>query len=91
MVKTVTMQLTPEQMEGILKGAELSGTLAGEPPYKQQEVEVEFTEQCKKIRTKLFWFAVDLERVTQRLGMDDTIIKDLVSEIGRIGQPTGKG
>ena len=38
MCKTRTMQLTPEQMEGIFKGAELSGTLAGEPPYKQQEI-----------------------------------------------------
>ena len=89
MVKT--MQLTSQQMEGILKGAELSGTLAGEPPYKQQEVELEFTEKCERVRTRLFWFAVDLEHLTQRLGMDDTIIKDLVSEIGRIGQPTGKG
>ena len=84
MVKT--MQLTPEQMEGIFKGAELSGTLAGEPPYKQLEVEVEFTEQCEKVRTRLFWFAVDLERITQRLGLDDTGIKDLINKIGRIGK-----
>ena len=41
MVKTI--QLTSQQLEGILKGAELSGTLAGEPPYKQLEVELEFT------------------------------------------------
>ena len=86
MCKTRTLQLTPEQMEGIFKGAELSGTLAGEPPYKQQEIELEFTEKCEKVRTRLFWFAVDLERVTQRLGMDDTSICDLVNKIGRIGK-----
>ena len=86
MCKTRTMQLTPEQMEGIFKGAELSGTLAGEPPYKQQEIELEFTKQCEKVRTRLFWFAVDLERITQRLGMDDTSICDLVNKIGRIGK-----
>ena len=91
MCKTRTLQLTPEQMEGIFKGAELSGTLAGEPPYKQQEIELEFTKQCEKVRTRLFWFAVDMERITQRLGMDDTSICDLVNKIGRIGQPTGKG
>ena len=89
MVKT--MQLTPEQMEGIFKGAELSGTLAGEAPYKQMEIELEFTEKCEKVRTRLFWFAVDMERITQRLVMDDTSICDLVNKIGRIGQPTGKG
>ena len=86
MCKTRTLQLTPEQMEGIFKGAELSGTLAGEPPYKQQKIELEFTEKCEKVRTRLFWFAVDLERVTQRLGMDDTSICDLVNKIGRIGK-----
>ena len=80
------MQLTPEQMEGIFKGAELSGTLAGEPSYKQQEVKEEFTKHCEKVRTRLFWFAVDMERVTQRLGMDDTSICDLVNKIGRIGK-----
>ena len=84
MVKT--MQLTSQQLEGIFKGAELSGTLAGEAPYKQQEVELKFTEKCEKVRTRLFWFAVDLERVTQRLGMDDTSICDLVNKIGRIGK-----
>ena len=47
MVKT--MQLTPEQMEGIFKGAELSGTLAGEPPYKQQEIEL-FDEKRSNLR-----------------------------------------
>ena len=88
MFKTRTMQLTPQQMEGILKGAELSGTLAGEPPHKQLEVELEFTKQCEKVRTRLFWFAVDLERITQRLGMDDTSICDLVNKIGRIGRWT---
>ena len=88
MVKTVTMQLTPEQMEGIFKGAELSGTLAGAPPYKQQEVELEFTKQCEKVRTRLFWLAVDLEHLTQRLGMDDTSICDLVNKIGMIGRWT---
>jgi len=81
-----TMQLTPEQMEGIFKGAELSGTLAGEAPYKQQEVESKLVEKCEKIRTRLFWFAVDLEHLTQRLGMDDTSICDLVNKIGRIGK-----
>ena len=86
MVKTI--QLTSQQMEGILKGAELSGTLAGEPPYKQLEVELEFTKQCEKVRTRLFWFAVDLERITQRLGMDDASICDLVNKIGRIGRWT---
>ena len=86
MVKT--MQLTPEQMKGIFKGAELSGTLAGEPPYKQQEVKEEFTKQCERVRTRLFWFAVDLEHLTQRLGMDDTSICDLVNKIGRIGRWT---
>ena len=78
-----TMQLTSQQMEGIFRGAELSGTLAGEPPYKQKEVEVEFTKQCEKVRTRLFWFAVDLEGITQRLGLDDTSIKGLVNKIGR--------
>ena len=73
-------------MEGIFKGAELSGTLAGEPSYKQQEVKEEFTKHCEKVRTRLFWFAVDMERVTQRLGMDDTSICDLVNKIGRIGK-----
>ena len=86
MVKT--MQLTSQQLEGIYKGAELSGTLAGEPPYKQQEVKEEFTKHCEKVRTRLFWFAVDMERVTQRLGMDDTSICDLVNKIGRIGRWT---
>ena len=73
-------------MEGIFKGVELSGTLAGEPSYKQQEVKEEFTKHCEKVRTRLFWFAVDMERVTQRLGMDDTSICDLVNKIGRIGK-----
>jgi len=86
MFRTRTLQLTPEQMEGIFKGAELSGTLAGEPPYKQQEVESKLVEKCEKIRTRLFWFAVDMERITQRLGMDDTSICDLVNKIGRIGK-----
>jgi len=86
MFKTKTLQLTSQQMEGIFKGAELSGTLAGEPPYKQQEVKEEFTKQCEKVRTRLFWFAVDMERITQRLGMDDTSICDLVNKIGRIGK-----
>ena len=84
MVKT--MQLTSQQMEGIFKGAELSGTLAGEAPYKQLEVESKLAEKCEKVRTRLFWFAVDLERITQRLGMDDTSICDLVNKIGRIGK-----
>ena len=88
MCKTRTMQLTPEQMEGIFKGAELSGTLAGEPPYKQQEVELKLTEKCERVRTRLFWLAVDLEYITQRLGMDDTSICDLVNKIGRIGRWT---
>ena len=83
-----TMQLTPEQMEGIFKGAELSGTLAGEAPYKQLEVESKLVEKCEKVRTSLFWFAVDLEHLTQRLGMDDTSICDLVNKIGRIGRWT---
>ena len=86
MCKTRTLQLTSQQMEGIFKGAELSGTLAGEPSYKQQEVKEEFTKHCEKVRTRLFWFAVDMERVTQRLGMDDTSICDLVNKIGRIGK-----
>ena len=86
MCKTRTLQLTPEQMEGIFKGAELSGTLAGEPPYNQQEIELEFTKLCEKVRTRLFWLAVDLEHLTQRLGMDDTSICDLVNKIGRIGK-----
>jgi len=84
MVKT--MQLTSQQMEGIYKGAELSGALAGEAPYKQKEVESKLAEKCEKIRTRLFWFAVDLEYITQRLGMDDTSIKDLINKIGRIGK-----
>ena len=83
-----TMQLTPEQMEGIFKGAELSGTLAGEAPYKQLEVESKLVEKCEKVRTRLFWFAVDLEHLTQRLGMDDTSICDLVNKIGRGGRWT---
>ena len=83
-----TMQLTPEQMEGIFKGAELSGTLAGEAPYKQLEVESKLVEKCERVRTRLFWFAVDLEHLTQRLGMDDTSICDLVNKIGRIGRWT---
>ena len=86
MFKTKTMQLTSQQLEGIYKGAELSGTLAGEAPYKQQEVESKLVEKCEKIRTRLFWFAVDMERITQRLGMDDTSICDLVNKIGRIGK-----
>ena len=86
MVKT--MQLTSQQMEGIFKGAELSGTLAGEAPYKQLEVESKLAKHCEKIRTKLFWLAVDMEHLTQRLGMDDTSICDLVNKIGRIGRWT---
>ena len=51
-------------------------------------VKEEFTKQCEKVRTRLFWFAVDLEHLTQRLGMDDTSICDLVNKIGRIGRWT---
>mgnify|MGYP006409091153 FL=1 len=55
-----------------------------------EPIEEELVRKGEQLRTRIFWFAVDLERITQRLGMDDTSICDLVNKIGKVGKYANK-
>ena len=81
---TIKHQLTPEQMQAIWDGAERSGVPDPQP------IEEELVRKGEQLRTRIFWIAVDMERITQRLGMDDTSICDLVNKIGKVGKYANK-
>ena len=59
--------LTSDQMEGIWKGADRSGTLGAEPEWKQLEVEEKFMKEAKKLRAKLFWILIEAEELKNKL------------------------
>ena len=67
MFKTKTFQLTPEQMQAIWDGAERSGTMAGEPEWRQIEEERRLMKETELVRTRLFWILVDAEELSKKI------------------------
>ena len=59
--------LTSDQMEGIWKGADRSGTFGAEPEWKQLEVEEKFKKETKQLRARLFWILIEAEELKNKL------------------------
>tara|TARA_Y100001951_G_C11219567_1_gene227913 strand:+ start:324 stop:536 length:213 start_codon:yes stop_codon:yes gene_type:complete len=64
---TKVFKLTPEQMALLWQGCERSGTLAGEPEWRQREEEEKLMKETEKCRTRLFWLLVEVQELKNKL------------------------